>query len=221
MPPLIDLTGQTFGWLEVIGRAPNRGKEPHWVCQCQCAHAVVVRGLHLRSGNTKSCGCLKRELCRPRFKTHGLSQALPRLYRIWVGMRERCLNPRHVRYRRYGGSGITVSSGWHGYAAFHEWATTNGYREDLSIDRINNDGNYEPNNCRWATPKDQARNTSRKRLITLNGETKSLAQWSSDTGIPRTTLSSRIATQTVDEKVMAALAAREQVVESVMRRGLK
>ena len=191
MPPLIDLTGQTFGWLTVIERAHNRGPTTCWDCRCRCGQFVTARYPNLRSGRSRSCGCLMKEVSKNTLTTHGLSQELPRLYRIWKNMRTRCFNPRTTCYVRYGGRGVTVCEDWHGYAAFHEWATTNGYREDLSIDRINNDGNYEPNNCRWATPKDQARNTSRKRLITHGGETKSLAEWSSKTGIHRRTLSSR------------------------------
>lgn len=111
----------------------------------------------------------------PNYK-HGLRKT--RLFSIWANMKTRCINPRSTHYNRYGGRGITVCDEWRdNFQSFYEWAMANGYKDDLTIDRIDNNGNYEPSNCRWTTSKEQARNTSRNVLITIDGETKSLMSW--------------------------------------------
>lgn len=129
----------------------------HVRCECGTEKAIQLDGV--LKGHTRSCGCLMRELAGPRLAaaltTHGDSKT--RLYRLWRGMRERCNYPRHKSYHRYGGRGIRVAPEWDDYVAFRKWALANGYEDGLTIDRIDNDGNYEPDNCRWITQSENAR----------------------------------------------------------------
>ena len=148
--------GRKYGRLTVIkrvdnARQPNGKTQVQWLCKCTCGKTIVVRSTSLNSGNTKSCGCAMN---KPK---HGLSKT--RLYRIWNAMKNRCNNPNNYGYKNYGGRGIKVCDEWNkDFLEFYNWAINNGYKENLSIDRINNNGNYEPNNCRWATSKEQMAN---------------------------------------------------------------
>ena len=166
----IDLTGKRFGRLVVVRMSDRkRGNNRLWECACDCGAFTYVRGDGLKSGKTQSCGCRARELSserakgRPVNETHGLSVDASgkrrRLYRIWASMKTRCNNPHATNYAFYGGRGIRVCEAWsNDFAAFYLWAINNRYAEELTLDRINPDGNYEPMNCRWATLKEQANN---------------------------------------------------------------
>lgn len=172
--------GDRFGRLVVVGE-PERGHRgaTSVPCRCDCGQERTVDFTTLRTGETRSCGCLKRERFGRGRTTHGLSRTP--LYRVWCGMRERCANPSHTVYRYYGGKGVRVCDEWEAdYAAFHLWATENGYRPGLEIDRIDSNGNYSPSNCRWTTRDENIRNRSVTILITAFGETKTAAERATD-----------------------------------------
>lgn len=190
MKDVKDLTGQRFGRLTVLGRKQN-DKKNIWLCQCDCGNTAFVYKHDIVSGKTKSCGCLRREATAANRKKHGMSNS--RLYRIWNAMKERCQCETNVQYSDYGGRGIAVCDEWKDdFQAFHDWAISNGYNENLTIDRINVNGNYCPENCRWATGKEQNANKRNNRILTYNGKSQTLQQWSEETGIEYTTLLYRI-----------------------------
>jgi hypothetical protein len=186
----IDLTGQHFGRLTVLGISDKRtGRRVMWNCVCLCGNHVAktTTDLMRKKGNVKSCGCLFRE----KIYKHG--QHGTRLYRIWKGMKDRCFRKNNEYYKNYGGRGITVCREWlDSFEAFHKWAVSHGYADNLSIDRINNDGNYEPGNCRWATPKEQARNRSKNVYITIDGITKTISDWADEKGVKVGLISDRL-----------------------------
>lgn len=171
----IDLTGKRFGRLTVKGVSHRNEKHVYyWDCICDCGNRTVVTGNNLKSGNVRSCGCLGRE-CKPPIQIkHGnlkYGEKREKLYNIWVAMKQRCYNPNDANYHRYGGRGITVCDEWRNdYSVFKEWCLTNGYKEKLDLDRRDNDGNYEPSNCRFVSHKENLCNTHRKLHDVINGE---------------------------------------------------
>lgn len=189
---LIDITGKRYGRLIVDAQAErNRHSHTMWKCRCDCGNTVIVSGQSLKSGNTLSCGCLRKEKMHQEKLKHGHSGT--RLYKIWKDINKRCANPRHNRYARYGGRGIAVCEEWkNDFAAFHAWAISSGYEDGLTIERKDNDGNYCPENCCWATREAQANNKSTSHKITYKGETKTIAEWSRVVGINQRTLYDRI-----------------------------
>lgn len=178
MNKFIDLTGKRFGRLKVIKISYRDKRERiYWLCKCNCENEKEIRGDSLRDGYTKSCGCLQKEKIT---KTgliikHGMRKTTE--YNSWNNMKARCLNKNNHKYPNYGNRGIKVCDSW--LESFENFYKDMGNKpKDKSIERIDNNGNYEPKNCRWATPKEQARNTRRNFLITYKGETKCLAEWS-------------------------------------------
>lgn len=196
----IDMTGQTVGRLKVIRRADDyvglNYRAAQWECKCSCPQhtKVVVRGTQLRNGHTNSCGCYHADVVSLANTSHGdtTESGVKRLYSIWAHMIDRCENPNSSGFEDYGGRGIEVCDEWHDYAVFKAWALNNGYSDTLSIDRIEVNGNYEPGNCRWANSEQQANNTRRNRMLTLNGETHTMAEWSRILSIPYNRINARI-----------------------------
>lgn len=156
-----DLTGQTFGRvtaIECFGR--NKHGEALWLCRCDCGTETTVRGSHLRSGNTQSCGCRQRERMAETHRTHGGKGT--RLYRIWESMKQRCQNSNRKAYRFYGAKGVRVCAEWQEFEAFRDWALAHGYTDELTIGRIGSNKDYCSENCRWITQSENSRRASSK-----------------------------------------------------------
>jgi hypothetical protein len=189
MPKFLDLSNQRFGRLLAVS-VVRRGGAVHWHCQCDCGSSKVVQANHLRRGRTQSCGCLHKELLADRVRKHAKSNTFE--FRVWCHMRRRCGSPTNPRFADYGGRGILVCERW---ADFSQFLADMGHAPspNHSIDRIDNNGNYEPGNCRWATNHEQSRNTRRTRLLTIAGQTMCLKDWAARIGIGDRALSARIA----------------------------
>lgn len=192
-----DLAGRRFGRLVVVepfGRDKNN-RAIIWKCRCDCGNVHHARSSSLNAGEVQSCGCLQRDIASQVNLTHGLSDREGynnRIYRIWRNMKQRCSNPNAAKFELYGGRGIKVCDEWLDYEPFHDWAMASGYRDDLTLERVDRDGRYEPGNCIWASYKTQARNTGQNNLVTYKGETLPLVQWAEKAGIRYSTLRSRI-----------------------------
>lgn len=185
---LIDLTGKTFGHWTVIRRAPNKGKRVFWLCRCVCGTEKIVQGTSLKNGVSKSCGCKKSE---NHFETHGLSNT--DLYRKWLSIKNRCYNQKDKKYKNYGGRGIKVCDEWlNDFEAFYTWSLSHGYEKGLEIDRIDNNGNYEPDNCRYTTRRENMLNRNNTIKIKFRGEEKPLLKWCEELNLPYGTIYSRI-----------------------------
>ena len=190
-----DLTGQKFGRLIVIKFVgTDHNQKSLWLCKCQCGKEKIFGGSNLRNGNSKSCGCLRIENLIKRQTKHSMALSTKRhpLYIVWKGMKARCLNPNEPSYPNYGGRGIAVCDEWLEFEPFAKWAFENGYDKSLEIDRIDNDKGYSPDNCRWATRSQNQLNKRNNHLITIKGKTKTLSEWSRESGISIHTICSRI-----------------------------
>ncbi len=181
-----DLTGKRFGRLTVIKQvksyvSPKGIPNIQWLCRCDCGNETIVRSGALTTGHTQSCGCYGIEMGKIATVKH--LQSYTRLYRVWAAMKQRCYNPNSSSYNAYGGRGITVCDDWiDDFVPFYEWAMTNGYNPDAprgecTIDRIDNDKGYSPDNCRWISSEKQANNKQQTVWVEMNGEKKSLKQW--------------------------------------------
>lgn len=183
-----DLTGQRFGRLTVLEFVSNEYSKSYWRCQCDCGNEIIASGSNLKSENVQSCGCKQQE---KRFmQIHG--KAKTRLYSVWKSMKHRCYNIKDKNYKHYGKRGIMVCDEWQkDFQAFYDWAMSSGYKDTLTIDRIDVNGNYEPLNCRWVDMKTQARNKTNNVMIECKGATVCLTEAADILGISKHTLRSR------------------------------
>lgn len=186
-----DITGERYGKLTVV-RYEGRAKNGHslWLCKCDCGRETIVSRSNLQGGHQVSCGCKRRKQASEMNLTHGSSHT--RLYSIWSNMITRATNPKGTAYHRYGGRGVIMCPEWrNSFQAFKDWALANGYADGLTIDRIDNDGIYEPSNCRWVTWSEQFNHRSNSRLVTYQGETLTIAQWAEKLNLSKTMLYQR------------------------------
>lgn len=191
MGKAVDIAGERYGNLVAISpTAKRQGNTIVWLCRCDCGRMHEAGAASLRIGNTKSCGCLQPKTTAQRNYRHGMRRTP--MYRIWLGMKERCLNPGYKQYESYGGRGINVCARWS--SDFMAFLADMGERPSPkhSLDRIDNDKGYEPGNVRWATPAEQTRNTRRNRYIEADGQRLTIEDWSQKTGIPSRLISLRI-----------------------------
>ena len=192
----IDLTGKRFGNISVIRfdgyKQFNDGrKRKKYYCKCDCGKEFSVMGGALTSGNTTSCGCKRYKFDNTKHITHGMTKSS--LYRVWVNMKDRCNNSNCKAYKNYGGRGIKVCREWNESSeVFMDWAVHNGYRQGLTLDRVDVNGNYEPSNCRWETMKKQANNRRNNATIEFEGESHTVTEWSEIVNIHRDTITYRL-----------------------------
>lgn len=202
-----DISNEQFGYWTVLEYAgSNEKKEAMWKCRCKCGTIRIIPGKNLRTKRSRSCGCMQREVAREsRIQSnkerakHGYRKT--RLYNIWSGMKQRCLNPNDPGYKDYGSRGITICDEWKEFPKFKDWALNNGYADNLSIDRIEVDKGYSPDNCRWATPKTQNNNKRNNVMIEYKGKCQTVQQWSDETGIPYATILKRFRKNLPTEKI--------------------
>lgn len=187
----LDLSGQVFGMLTVLHEdTQNQSKVTKWICRCECGNIKSISTKGLRHDNVQSCGCKK-------FKNNGLttrdSAKDLRLYNIWRSMKKRCYLQTDKDFHNYGERGISVCDEWNeNFYSFYLWAKESGYSDNLSIDRIDTNGNYTPDNCRWVTLKTQQRNKRTNILLSHNGETKSLVEWCEDLSVYYPTVKEKV-----------------------------
>jgi hypothetical protein len=186
-----DISGQKFGRLLVIKPiGKTKYNKTIWLCKCDCGNEKCIPITYLTSGDTKSCGCLNSELVSKRVQTHNKTNT--RLYKIHVNMKDRCYNQSNLAFKDYGGRNISICEEWlnkeNGFINFYNWAMNNSYRKDLTLDRINNDDNYKPDNCKWSTNLEQARN----RRSNIKYKNKCIKDWCKELNLNYGTVMSRI-----------------------------
>ena len=189
MGKLIDLTGQKFGRLTVLTRkGKTKSGNAKWLCQCECGKETIVSSIELKSGDTRSCGCLREEVSAARMTTHG--KAKTKAFRVWMSMKARCLNKDDRAYCYYGKRGITICEQWMAFENFY--ADMGDRPEGLTIERIDNNKGYSPDNCKWITQKEQMRNTRRNKIIRYGGKKQCIGEWAEDLGLNYKTLWKRL-----------------------------
>ena len=201
---MIDMTGRTIGRLKVLGRAPHQwrfGRLAWWECRCRCGRRVLINGHHLRTGNTRSCGCLKSDTHAARLRKHGGCRT--REYVSWCAAKTRCSNRRQRSWVNYGGRGIRMCARWRrSFAAFR--ADMGPCPPGYSLDRIDVNGHYEPKNCRWASLREQQNNTTANRLVEHLGQAQSVSEWERRLGFKAGTLKRRLLLGWSVERAMTA-----------------
>lgn len=201
MAKLIDITGLTFGKWKVLEHKYKKNNAHYWLCKCECGNTAIVRGGSLKQGTSKSCGCVGKQKTVRRSTKHGGYGT--RLYRIWDDMKARCNNPNSISYCNYGAKGITICDEWKDFKLFRDWALNNGYKENLTLDRINNKKGYNPSNCQWITMVEQQNNKSTNHFITFKGETLTMAQWARKLNFPYNLLCQRMSRGWAFEKAIS------------------
>lgn len=200
MPTFKDITGNKYGKLLVLERdvdyvSPQNRRRIQYKCLCDCGNIVTIIGENLRGNKTLSCGCYQKEKAKKAKITHNSTNS--RLYGIWCSMKSRCFNANNKNYNLYGGRGIVVCKDWLDFVKFREWAYASGYdskapRGVCTLDRIDVNGNYCPENCRWVSQMIQANNTRTNKIIEYNGEKHTIAEWGRITGINPSKIENRI-----------------------------
>ena len=172
----LNLLNQKFGRLTVISQEKSKGGKTIWKCLCDCGNITTVTSTNLTCGKINSCGCLRKEQITHRNTTHNLTKT--QIYKVWKSIKQRCYNKKLPCYKNYGGRGICVCEEWiNSFESFYDWSMKNGYTDSMTIERKDNDGNYCPGNCRWATQKEQCRNRSTNAVFEYMGEKHILTEW--------------------------------------------
>ena len=199
-----DLTSKQFGRLTVLSfQGRNKQYDSLWSCSCECGNSKVIRGGVLKNGHTRSCGCLQKESTSMSRTTHGLIKENFKLYKVWIGIKQRCNNPKSSSFNDYGGRGISICEKWESkFEDFHYWAISKGYKEGLTIERVNPNGNYEPTNCIWIPKKEQSNNRTSSVVISYQGITENASYWSEKTKIPSNVITQRIRRGWSEEKTL-------------------
>ena len=191
MPQTRDITGEKYHKLTAIKRVENINGRVTWEFRCDCGNTIYLNKDRVLAGNDHSCGCQKRKQCGSLNYIHGKTDTP--LYEIWKSMKQRCCNQNVSNYHNYGGRGIKVCDEWmRDFKAFYDWAITNGWKKGLSIDRINNDGDYSPSNCKWSTRTEQLNNTRQNKLLSYKGKIQTISQWAREIGMKEETLRTRL-----------------------------
>lgn len=192
MKTIKDYTGKKYGKLIVLEFIERKNRKTYWKCRCKCGNKIIIPITYLTTGDTKSCGCLRAEKSKERCLSRKKIKN-KRLYSIWIDMRRRCYNSNRNSYKYYGNKGIKVCDEWkNNFMSFYNWAIINGYKDNLTIDRIDVNGNYEPNNCRWATLKEQANNTNGNHYVLYKNKKMTLKQFSENYNINYDLVKNRI-----------------------------
>lgn len=183
-------SGDRFSRLTIIKEVDSRKKARFFLCRCDCGIEKEIRMVLLTNGDTKSCGCYKREHLLNMIYKNGLSRTKP--YAIWNSMKQRCCNKNSKAYEHYGARGVRVCDEWMDFEIFYDWTINNGYQEGLTLERIDVNGNYEPSNCTWIPQSEQSNNTRRSRIILYEGKEQNLRQWANELNIKYDTLFGRL-----------------------------
>lgn len=186
-----DLKNKKFGNLMPISMEYVKGKRAFWKCLCDCGNEKIIRADHLISGHTQSCGCISKSTHKATHSKHNKSDT--KLYKIWSSIKQRCFYEKSTNYKNYGGRGISICKEWKdNFQSFYDWSISSGYKEGLSIDRVDVNGIYCPENCRWATIIEQSNNKRNNVIIEFNGVKKPLNYWEQKTGLSREIIYKRI-----------------------------
>lgn len=178
---IVDLTGQRFGRLTALKRVGCKHHSALWLCKCDCGNFKEITASNLKGGTVRSCGCLSREIRGKQLSKFNHSRAIhgeykSKLHNVWGGMIQRCTNPKQQYYHLYGGRGIKVCDEWRSYVVFRDWMISNGYKDGLTLDRIDPNGDYCPNNCRLVTMQEQQLNRRNNVRFVYKGEVLTLSQ---------------------------------------------